>query len=158
MNFLLPYSVLLYRLRILEFIILLSVCIYSTYCTYIIITGILEPQPIIRNEADLNHSSWKQRYNQEIPVINSEMPLSYLDVFSVQSERYLCATSTGSSYGSVSDEIQVCFLKLSAEDANWIRQKFANVPLGRLLNRNDHLGDEAEIKWGSVVQCYTMIL
>ncbi|KAA1268828.1 hypothetical protein C4X99_11265 [Leptospira interrogans serovar Geyaweera] len=30
-------------------------------------------------------------------------------------------------------------LKLSTEDANWIRQKFANVPPGKLLDRNDHL-------------------
>ncbi len=34
MNSLIPYFVLLHRLRILEFIILLSVCIYSIHCVY----------------------------------------------------------------------------------------------------------------------------
>ncbi len=104
---------------------------FTAYNAGIVTAQLTNPQPIIRNEADLNHSLWKQRYNQEIPVINSEMPLSYSDVFSVQSERYLCAASTGSRFGSVADETQVCFLKLSAENVNWIRQKFANVPPGR---------------------------
>ncbi len=37
-------------------------------------------------------------------------------------------------------------MKLSAEDANWIRQKFANVPPGKLLDRND----EWERSWNQV--------
>ncbi|EKO70936.1 hypothetical protein LEP1GSC075_2598 [Leptospira interrogans str. Kito] len=127
MNFLLPYSVLLHRLRILEFIILLSVCIYSIHCIYNagIVTALLtNPQPIIRNEA---------------PVIDSEMLLSYSDVFYAQT-KFLCAPPTGEGYGTAMyDRTEVCFLKLSTEDANWIRQKFANVPPGKLLDRNDHL-------------------
>ncbi len=58
MNSLIPYFVLLHRLRILEFIILLSVCIYSIHCVYNAGIGYClptNPQPIIRNEVlDLN--------------------------------------------------------------------------------------------------------
>ncbi|MDL5245703.1 hypothetical protein QRD38_07820 [Leptospira weilii] len=115
---LLPYSVLLERFRILGFIILLSVCIYATYYAYIIITGIIEPQPITKN---------------------LEIPQLYSDIFS--SEGYFCAAPTGEDYGTAThDEIQVCFLRLSAKNADWIRQEFANIPPGTLLlGPNDSL-------------------
>ncbi|EMF80612.1 hypothetical protein LEP1GSC188_3699 [Leptospira weilii serovar Topaz str. LT2116] len=142
---------------------LASFSIYTIYCIHKagIVTALLAaPQPIVRNEAlDLNHSLWKQRYNQEIPVIDSEMPPSYSDVFYVQPERYLCAAPTGARHGTaLNDKTEVCFLKLSTEDANWIRQKFANVLPGKLLDRNDHLWERSWNQVGSVVRRYTMIL
>ncbi|MDL5245702.1 hypothetical protein QRD38_07810 [Leptospira weilii] len=124
---------------------LASFSIYIIYCVYKagIVTALLAaPQPIVRNELlDLNHSLWKkQRWNEEIPIVESEKSPSYSNVFSVQPERYLCAAPTGENISSSQyDKTEVCFLKLSAEDANWIRQKFANVPPGTLVDRNDHL-------------------
>lgn len=105
-----------------------------------IVTALLtNPQPIIRHEVlDSNHSLLRQRYNQEIPVLDSEIPPSYSDIFSVQPGRFLCASPTGHDYGTASQSItEVCFLRLSAGDANWIHQKFASVPPGELLDRND---------------------
>ncbi|EMM71981.1 hypothetical protein LEP1GSC038_4296 [Leptospira weilii str. 2006001855] len=122
---------------------LASFCIYIIYCVYKagIVTALLAaPQPIVRNELlDLNHSLWKkQRWNEEIPIVESEKPPSYSNVFSVQPERYLCAAPTGENISTGQyDKTEVCFLRLSAEDVNWIRQKFANVQPGELLDRND---------------------
>ncbi|WP_036086559.1 hypothetical protein [Leptospira weilii] len=129
--------------KILIGVTLASFSIYIIYCVDKagIVTALLAaPQPIIRNELlDLNHSLWRQRYNQEIPIVESEKPPSYSNVFSVQPERYLCAAPTGENISTGQyDKTEVCFLRLSAEDANWIRQKFANVPPGKLLDRNDH--------------------
>ncbi|WP_061249841.1 hypothetical protein [Leptospira alstonii] len=117
MNSLFPSSALLHGFRIFKVIVLLNVCIYPTYCAYIIITGIIEPQPITKN---------------------LEIPQSYSDIF--YSEGYFCAAPTGQDYGpAIHDEIQVCFLRLSAKNADWIRQEFANIPPGTLLDRNDSL-------------------
>ncbi|WP_301951017.1 hypothetical protein [Leptospira mayottensis] len=33
--------------------------------------------------------------------------------------------------------IEICFLRFSAKDANWIREKFRNLPPGELLDPND---------------------
>ncbi|ULH28890.1 hypothetical protein [Leptospira weilii] len=125
--------------------LLVSFSIYAIHCIYrarIVTTLLTNPQPIIiRHEVlDLNHSLWRQSYNQEIPVINSEMPLSYSDVFYARTE-FLCAAPTGYNYGISMTSYEretVCFLRLSAEDANWIRETFANLQPGQLFDRNDY--------------------
>ncbi|EKR82203.1 hypothetical protein LEP1GSC084_4124 [Leptospira interrogans serovar Medanensis str. L0448] len=125
MNSLIPYFVLLHRLRILEFIILLSVCIYSIHCVYNAGIGYClptNPQPIIRNEA---------------PVIDSKMLLCIRMYFMHKQNFYVRLQRAKGT--AMYDRTEVCFLKLSTEDANWIRQKFSNVPPGKLLDRNDHL-------------------
>lgn len=57
----------------------------------------------------------------------------YSDIFS-STRGYLCAAAPppeeeGYSISS-HDHIEVCFLRLSAKDADWIRQKFASVKPG----------------------------
>ncbi|MDI7188353.1 hypothetical protein [Leptospira santarosai] len=103
--------------RALIKVALLACVIYSTYCVHVIVTG-LTPQPI--------------------PIYRkSETPQVYSDIFS--SDGYLCAaTPEGEFYDiSMRDDIKVCFLRLSAKDADWIRQKFASVKPGhRVIERS----------------------
>lgn len=64
----------------------------------------------------------------------------YSDIFS-STRGYLCAAAPppkeeGYSISS-HDHIEVCFLRLSAKDADWIRQKFASVKPGHVLLNED---------------------
>ncbi|MDI7237569.1 hypothetical protein QMM95_16060 [Leptospira santarosai] len=95
--------------RALVRVLLLASLIYSTYCVHVIVTG-LTPQPIYRE---------------------SETPQSYSDIFSPSAE-YLCAPIVNNYTTSMSDRYEVCFLRLSAKDADWIRQKFASVKPGHV--------------------------
>ncbi|EMP02195.1 hypothetical protein LEP1GSC171_4001 [Leptospira santarosai str. HAI1380] len=104
----------------------LACVIYSTYCVYIISTS-LTPQPIYRK---------------------SETPQVYSDIFS--SDGYLCAaTPEGEFYDiSMRDDIKVCFLRLSAKDADWIRQKFASVKPGHRVIERRFSKEKYYQSWG----------
>ncbi|EKO33504.1 hypothetical protein LEP1GSC163_2817 [Leptospira santarosai str. CBC379] len=102
----------------------LASLIYSTYCVHVIVTD-LTPQPIYRK---------------------SETPQSYSDIFS-STRGGLCAPIVHHYSIYMSDRYEVCFLRLSAKDADWIRQKFASVKLGHLtlsdgstLSRSQEVG------------------
>ncbi|KXZ32843.1 hypothetical protein AYB33_12225 [Leptospira santarosai] len=97
--------------RALIRVALLASLIYATYCPYRIATIVLTPQPIYRE---------------------SETPQSYSDIVLSAPEGYLCAPIVEDYGTSVSDLYEVCFLRLSAKDADWIRQKFASVKPGHL--------------------------
>nr|WP_282965140.1 hypothetical protein [Leptospira santarosai] len=114
--------------RALIRVALLACVIYSTYCVYIIVNG-LTPQPI--------------------PIYRkSETPQVYSDIFS--SDGYLCAaTPEGEFYDiSMRDDIKVCFLRLSAKDADWIRQKFASVKPGHRVIFSKDLQEKYYQSWG----------
>nr|WP_155118830.1 hypothetical protein [Leptospira santarosai] len=105
----------------------LACVIYSTYGAYIISTS-LTPQPIYRG---------------------SETPQVYSDIFS-STRGYLCAPIVEDYSTYMSDRYEVCFLRLSAKDADWIRQKFASVKLGHVS-----LSDGRSRVWGQDVGAFS---